>query len=101
MGLGRRLTPRARVLLSRAAGAGLLVVLCALGIEWAVSVTRAESGVPGYAEVEILVRLFQAVGFPAAVAGFVLWRLDQALRELARGVNELRHDLARRAREEP
>ncbi len=36
-----------------------------------------------------LVRLMQGVGFPVAVAAFVLIRLDKAMRDLTREVHDL------------
>jgi len=36
------------------------------------------------------VKLFRELGFPAAVAVYVLWRVDASIRELTRAVYELR-----------
>jgi hypothetical protein len=41
-----------------------------------------------------LLRWVQAVGFPAAIAAFVLLRLERRLAELARALTELRVWLA-------
>ena len=37
-----------------------------------------------------LIKIFREIGFPAAVAGFVLWRLEGALREVVKTLVEVR-----------
>jgi hypothetical protein len=44
---------------------------------------------------EQVVALIERLGFPAAVAGFVLFRVDPALRALTAALAELRVELAR------
>ena len=49
-------------------------------------------------------KLAREFGFPAAVAFFVLWRLDASLKEVARGVEALRRailSLPARERQRP
>lgn len=38
----------------------------------------------------LIVEAVKTLGFPAAVAGFVLWRVDKTLRELTRELRDLR-----------
>lgn len=46
---------------------------------------------------ELVVLLVRDLGFPVAVAAFVLLRIEPRLRELATAIQELRECLARRA----
>lgn len=40
-----------------------------------------------------LVKFIQGIGFPSAVAFFVLWKLDASLRDVRDEIRELRRDL--------
>lgn len=41
-----------------------------------------------------IVKLFKELGFPAAVAAFVLWRLEARLREMVAALGAVRETLA-------
>lgn len=42
----------------------------------------------------LVAQLVRDLGFPILVAGFLLWRLDGTLRDVAVGMNEMRSTLA-------